>query len=176
MPHITTSTAAPMIAFFGIAVLFAMVMAIGVVFVLASRRRLHSRPDFTATAKRLLTQRELRFFELLDAALGGAPVHICPQASIDGFISFGGDRGFAERQRYKARRPDFVIIDAKSDVLLVVELDDPSHDRKKEEDAARDRMIAMAGIPTLRVPKGGLPSAAALKAMIKSTQPRIAIR
>ena len=50
---------------------------------------------------------------------------------------------------------DFVLYDLrKNDVLLVIELDDPSHlkERAQQRDRAKDSILNDAGIPILRIP------------------------
>jgi very-short-patch-repair endonuclease len=63
-------------------------------------------------------------------------------------------------------------MDQKGDAVLVVEIDDASHRGREEKDAARDDVVLMAGIATLRVPGGRLPSSAQLKSMLADTCPR----
>ncbi|WP_137009783.1 DUF2726 domain-containing protein [Aquitalea aquatilis] len=47
---------------------------------------------------------------------------------------------------------DFVICRADFSVVVVVELDDPSHDSKKDRDADRDKTLRDAGHEVLRLP------------------------
>lgn len=119
---------------------------------------------------RLLSARELQFMALLEDALGAAPVHICPQCSIDEFIKFTGPDAFATRAIYRARRSDFTLIDSKASVLLAIEVDDASHDKMADKDAARDAVLKQAGIPTLRIPKGRLPDLYSLKRSLRDAR------
>jgi hypothetical protein len=128
--------------------------------------------DFTVKRRQFLTPREVDAFKLLAPIASAANLHVCPQASMDSFLKFEGEGGFRERGRYKARRSDFVLMDQKGDAVLVVEIDDASHRGREEKDAARDDVVLMAGIATLRVPGGRLPSSAQLKSMLADTCPR----
>jgi very-short-patch-repair endonuclease len=63
----------------------------------------------------------------------------------------------AALNRINQKHVDFVICTANEHALVgVVELDDLSHDRKdrSDRDAFVDQVLAMAGIPLLRVPAG----------------------
>ena len=149
------------------------VVAVAVIVLLSRRDGGAASAAWRAEARPLLSPRELEFMGRLMNALDDLPVHVCPQASIDEFVRFTGSDAFAQRGRYRARRSDFVLIDERARVVLAIEIDDASHDRKRDQDAARDAVLASAGIPTLRLPKGQLPSTAALRVKLRATQPSL---
>lgn len=138
----------------------------------AMRGRAGPAKDFTVRRRQFLTPREVDAFRLLSPIAASANLHLCPQASMDSFLKFEGEGGFRERGRYKARRSDFVLMDQKGDAVLVVEIDDASHRGREDKDAARDGVVLMAGISTLRVPGGRLPSPAEMRSMLQETCPR----
>lgn len=155
--------------FVGLIVLLAVVLVV----IRFARGAPRTTAGSTAHAKPLLSARELDFMRTLDAALGDAAVHVCPQASIDEFVRFTGPEAFAARGRYRARRSDFVLMDRAARVILAIEVDDPSHDAKRDADRHRDATLTQAGIPTLRIPKGRLPDAAALRSRLRELSPEI---
>jgi hypothetical protein len=102
------------------------------------------------TLKLPLTKSEVRFFRMLENA---APdFYIFPQVGMAAFLEPPPGK---ERMRYFAKisqkRVDFLLCDADIKPVLIVELDDWSHDGQQERDALRDAMPASAGVPTLRV-------------------------
>ena len=54
------------------------------------------------------------------------------------------------RGRFNRKVTDFVILNQKLDVVVIIELDDPSHLSKQQEDKFRDRMLQEAGYRVLR--------------------------
>ena len=129
--------------------------------------------DFTVRRRQFLTPREVEAFRLLVPIAAGADLHVCPQASMDSFLKFDGEGGFRERGRYKARRSDFAFMDRSGNVVLVVEIDDASHRGRERHDVARDAVVTMAGIPTVRVPGGRLPHVGEMQRMLGQALPRI---
>lgn len=147
----------------------------------ATNRGSSKRPTYSVRARRFLTDREIEFMRRLDQALGDAAVHICPQVSFDSILQAIGDDASGReslRARYKQKRVDFALMDAKAAVILIVEVDDSTHDGRmaQEKDAFRDDLMASAGIPTLRIPKGPLPTVAFLTAQLRTLHPELRIR
>ncbi len=54
------------------------------------------------------------------------------------------------RGRFNRKVTDFVILNQKLDVVVIIELDDPSHLSKQQEDKFRDQMLQEAGYRVLR--------------------------
>jgi len=60
-------------------------------------------------------------------------------------------KDFGTRQTFNRKIVDFVILDTKLDVRLIIELDDSSHKYKREKDKKRDQMLQSAGYRTIRL-------------------------
>lgn len=56
----------------------------------------------------------------------------------------------ADRNRFDRKYADFVICSKRLTPVLIIELDDRSHDRRAHQDAERDAMLGNAGYRTLR--------------------------
>jgi very-short-patch-repair endonuclease len=96
-------------------------------------------------ARELLTGREqAMYFRLLEAL----PDHV-----ILAQVSFGAmltAKGVAARNTFDRKIADFVVCSKAFQTEAVIELDDSSHRNKAENDAARDAVLAVAGIRTIR--------------------------
>ena len=107
----------------------------------------------------MLTKHEMVMLDRLEQALEkvGQPLAICPQVAMSAIIDVesdlkNGDR-MSARNRIDRKVCDFVIIDRGSNPLIVIELDDWSHDNKQDNDRQRDQWLRDAGIHTLRYRK-----------------------
>ncbi|PUA99145.1 very-short-patch-repair endonuclease [Acidovorax sp. 107] len=95
--------------------------------------------------KRLLTQREEAMYNRLTTSL--------PESKILAQVSFGAllsAKSRATRNSFDRKIADFVVCDKSLQVLAVIELDDDSHKKKTEEDAARDALLTNAGYRVIR--------------------------
>ena len=54
------------------------------------------------------------------------------------------------RNQFNRKVTDFVLLDKNCNVVAIIELDDPSHLGKEQEDATRDAMLEEAGYRVLR--------------------------
>lgn len=100
-------------------------------------------------ARSLLTDNELEFFYRITKAIPGYLVF--PQVSLQALIepsSRNSETAEADRLRVAQQRADYVVCDPSGAVIAVIELDDQTHERKK--DAIRDKRLRQAGIATLR--------------------------
>lgn len=102
--------------------------------------------------KRIMTEAEWKMIKIIERHYPNT--YIMAQVSFDGIIQAYSE-GFSERQSIRARfsqkRADFVLIDRNTGaVVVIIELDDRSHNAEK--DAERDAMTRMAGYKTIRVP------------------------
>lgn len=107
------------------------------------------------SAKPLLTPSELDCYRKLTFALQPDFVVLAQVSMGQLFRTSGGTRWQNEKLFYNTvanKAIDFVICRADLSVLVVVELDDPSHNRKKHKDAERDRILRLAGYEVLRLP------------------------
>lgn len=95
--------------------------------------------------KRLLTQREEAMYNRLTTSL--------PDSKILAQVSFGAllsARSRATRNSFDRKIADFVVCDKSLQVQAVIELDDDSHKKKTQEDAARDALLTSAGYRVIR--------------------------
>jgi len=113
-------------------------------------------------ARALMTDNELEFFYRLSRAL---PQHlIFPQVSLQALVeAASSDKKTAEadRLRIAQQRADYVICDPAGAIVAVIELDDRTHDSKK--DAVRDLRLKQAGIRTVRYLSKRRPSIADIR-------------
>jgi hypothetical protein len=113
-------------------------------------------------ARTLMTENELEFFYRLSKAL---PQHlIFPQVSLQAlFEAASSDKRTAEadRLRIAQQRADYVVCNPAGAVVAVIELDDRTHERKR--DAIRDARLKQAGIRTVRYESKARPSLAAIQ-------------
>jgi len=113
-------------------------------------------------ARTLLTGNEREFFGRLNRAVGN-DFRVLPQVAMGALLEpragEGSQQYWAIRRLFSQKIVDFVICSPSLDrPLLVVELDDKSHDKKRDKDAARDALMLEAGIPTLRWDSRNKPS------------------
>lgn len=86
-------------------------------------------------------------------------LHVCPQVRLADLLSIRSMEA-GERQgalnRVACKSVDFVVIDTVGRALLVVELDDRSHERadRRERDRLVDAVLGQCGIPVRRVRPG----------------------
>ena len=116
--------------------------------------------------KPLLSGSERNFLDVLGEAVPEYRIfsQVCMGALIDPPGYYHGIQRVQARKAYASKIVDYVVYDtAANKVVCLVELDDYSHDNKKEEDAARDAMAAEAGYVTVRADGRWLPSQAALR-------------
>lgn len=121
----------------------------------------------------LFTEAEARFWRVLRDAV--------PEMAVFGKVRLEdvivvrsglskSDRATA-RNRIKSRHLDFVLVDPKSArVLVVVELDDASHNsaRARAADAFKDRALEAAGVPLVRVRASGSYDAVEVAALVRT--------
>lgn len=114
-------------------------------------RRAHRLP---VVPKPVLTKAEVAFYRRLvraAAQIGG--IDVFPQVAMGAIMD--AERGLeagtrqSVRNRFDRKIVDFVIVDDDANVLLLVELDDRTHDAAK--DRLRDEITAAAGYSTMRI-------------------------
>ena len=102
-------------------------------------------------ARSVLTEAERHFYARLRAAIPQFAV-LC-QVQISQFIEVDDRRRHpGVRNRYDRLSADFVVCAEDFRPLLVVELDDSTHDRSvhRARDAKKDAVLAAAGVPVIR--------------------------
>jgi hypothetical protein len=116
-------------------------------------------------ARRLLTDNELEFFGRLTRAL---PDHcIFPQVSMTALLeasSADKKQAHSDRLRIAQQRADYVVCDTSCNVVAVVELDDRTHSRAKDE--TRDGRLKQGGIRTVRFQSRDKPTVDTIRATV----------
>ncbi len=118
----------------------------------------------------ILSPAETDFLPVLDAAI--PECRIFTQVAMSALISTrkGVDRSraFRVRGRFDRKRIDFLACTREGQALVVIELDDSSHDggTAKARDARRDAMLLAVGYPTVRISNRPWPTAAQVRAAV----------
>ena len=116
-------------------------------------------------SRKLMTDNENEFFGRLVAAL---PDHyIFPQVAMSALIettSSDKKKAHSDRLRIAQQRVDYVVCNRSCEVLAVVELDDRTHSRAKDD--LRDARLEQAGIRTVRFQARNKPKVDAIRSMI----------
>ena len=106
----------------------------------------------------LLTPAELKFYEALRPLVAGH-WHLFSKVRMEDILEvkpgLEKKEAYGYRSRIKSRHIDFVLCDKGSlEVLMCIELDDSSHQRKaqQEADKFKNEAMAAAGITLTRVP------------------------
>ena len=143
-------------------------VAVGLLLVWAAVRAKKPRLPYRATAY-LLTRTEREVFERLRVA--------CPDCHVFGQVQYSRllevTAGRAEYHRWLNQvirlSCDLVVCDGRFRPLLVIEIDDPSHELPERQDADRrkEAACAAANLPLARWPTDELPSEAELKAAVR---------
>jgi len=109
-------------------------------------KRWFEKADFNYRAKRIMTSNEMEFFQrLLRANPDG---YVFPQVAFSALLEPSSRNKWAAFKYISQKRVDYAIYNNKLELLCIVELDDRTHNPKK--DAQRDAAFASAGIVTLR--------------------------
>lgn len=115
--------------------------------------------------RKFMTDNEEEFFGRLVVAL---PDHyIFPQVAMSALLdTASSDKRTAHGDRLKIaqQRVDYVICTRRCEVVAVVELDDKTHSRAKDE--LRDARLEQAGIRTVRFQARNKPKVDVIRAMI----------
>lgn len=102
----------------------------------------------------VLTKAEIAFYHRLVRVLGRiGGVDVFPQVAMGAIMdvqkNLDQNVRMSIRNRFDRKIIDFVVVDAETRVLLIVELDDSTHESAK--DRARDEITAAAGHRTMRI-------------------------
>lgn len=127
------------------------VVAVVVLAVLEGAARRSDRRAWPVYARPILSEAERSFYARLCAAIPDRRV-LC-QVQIGQFVEVKDVRSRVEvRNRYDRLTADFVVCSEDFRVVVVVELDDSSHDRpvQRARDAKKDAVLAAAGVPVVR--------------------------
>lgn len=104
-------------------------------------------------SRAVMTPNEKEFFGRLKSAL--PDFEVIPQVAMSALLDVSlpemHPQYWQMRKQFSQKTVDYVICKKGTmDVVTVVELDDRTHDTKQDKDAARDKMLADAGIKTVR--------------------------
>ena len=105
-------------------------------------------------AKKILSNAELSFYHCLKNNLDDKHVIFC-KVRLEDIINIkkGIENYNTERNRIKSKHLDFVICDSQSlEIQRIIELDDSSHEYKKEADEFKDSALKEAGLIIVRCP------------------------
>ena len=111
-------------------------------------------------SKKVITAFESKMFFRLKEAF--PQHHVLAQVAFSALIT---NSNLKIRARFNRKVTDFVLLDKRLNVVMIIELDDPSHIGKEVEDAQRDAMLYEAGyrvkryieIPTVETLKKDIP-------------------
>lgn len=119
----------------------------------------------TYRRRKFMTDNEEEFFGRLVVAL---PDHyIFPQVAMSALLDpTSSDRrtAYGDRLRIAQQRVDYVVCTRRCEVVAVVELDDKTHSRAKDE--LRDARLAQADIRTIRFQARNKPKVETIRTMI----------
>jgi hypothetical protein len=112
----------------------------------------------------LMTDMERRTIGYIEAVIPSARVHA--QVSMGALMKpkSGLDRSTWQTtfNRFSSKRVDFVVEDrASGRIMMLIELDDRSHDAAKDRD--RDKLTGRAGYITVRLPASERPTAESVR-------------
>lgn len=131
-------------------------------------------PGAQFKAKAMLTPNELEFLTRLETAV--PECRFCPQvamgALLEPAVSKSDRSAYASlRGKISQKYVDYVMQDKKTGAILaIIELDDRTHDKKKDKDAARDAMLASVGYRTVRWDARAKPDLSAIRSELLSQE------
>jgi hypothetical protein len=120
-------------------------------------------------SREIMTPNEKEFYARLKGALPAYDV--VPQVAMSALLDVSLPEMHPEywklRKEFSQKTVDYVVCrKGTMDVVAVVELDDRTHDTKQDKDAARDAMLAQAGVQTIRWDSRAKPSPAEILAKV----------
>lgn len=115
------------------------------------------------TSKPLMTDNEKEFYFRLKSSL--PEYHVFSQVALGAILLPNYRQNTSQfnsvRATFAQKIADYVICDGSLNVIAVIELDDKTHDKKK--DVERDRMISQAGYKVLRWDSKNKPTSLEIK-------------
>lgn len=125
---------------------------------------------------KVLTDTEAKFFRQLESVL--TDEWIFPQVAMSALIkpTGRGKQYWSSFGKIAQKRVDFAICRKDLSLIAIVELDDPSHDRREDEDVQRDAYLKSAGIRTVRFDVRKWPDDATIRAKLYPSMGRAAPR
>ncbi len=152
------------------------IISVFAIIVLIALIRVATKSRFPYVEQAIMTPAELRFFKTLrwcipkDCYLSVKP-RLGDIVDVEAKTK-GRDRGWKGRfgAQIWAKHIDFVIFDVNTaEVYLCIELDDSSHNTReaKERDAFKNKVLAAADLPLVRIPVQGRYTKAGIEKQIK---------
>jgi len=114
-----------------------------VLIILCAQQYLRTKKKFYP--KRIITAYECRMYVRLKEAF--PQYHVLAQVAFSALIT---SHNLKIRNQFNRKVTDFVLLNESLQVLVIIELDDPTHLYKVEEDKFRDYMRHEAGYRVLR--------------------------
>lgn len=114
-----------------------------VLIILCAQQYLRTKKKFYP--KRIITAYECRMYVRLKEAF--PQYHVLAQVAFSALIT---SHNLKIRNQFNRKVTDFVLLNESLQVLVIIELDDPTHLYKVEEDKFRDYMLHEAGYRVLR--------------------------
>ena len=114
-----------------------------VLIILCAQQYLRTKKKFYP--KRIITAYECRMYVRLKEAF--PQYHVLAQVAFNALIT---SHNLKIRNQFNRKVTDFVLLNESLQVLVIIELDDPTHLYKVEEDKFRDHMLHEAGYRVLR--------------------------
>jgi hypothetical protein len=126
-------------------------------------------------SRAVMTPNEKEFYTRLKGAL--PDFEVIPQVAMSALLDVSLPEMHPDywkmRKEFSQKTVDYVVCRKDSmDVVLVVELDDRTHDVKQDKDAARDAMLAKAGVKTIRWDSRAKPSHGDIRAKVAAVTKR----
>ena len=114
-----------------------------VLIILCAQQYLKTKKKFYP--KRIITAYECRMYVRLKEAF--PQYHVLAQVAFSALIT---SHNLKIRNQFNRKVTDFVLLNESLQVLVIIELDDPTHLYKVEEDKFRDHILHEAGYRVLR--------------------------
>ena len=136
-------------------VIFALMVLAMLPMLFFGEKKIVSLPKFKL--KQIMTKNEIEFFQRLRKSL--PEYEIFPQVAIGALldpVSANKSELIKNRNRINQKRIDYAIYSKDFELICIVELDDRTHDSKK--DIERDRYFRSAGVRTIRWQSNNKPS------------------
>ncbi|MCS0659991.1 DUF2726 domain-containing protein [Massilia terrae] len=121
-------------------------------------------------ARKLLTDNEMEFFGRIIHAL--PEYYVFPQVAMSALLepaSREKKQASSDHLRIAQQRVDYLICDERCNIVAVLELDDRTHSRAKDE--VRDSRLEQAGIRTIRFQSRNKPTVEAIRAAVMLPSP-----
>lgn len=160
-----------------LAVTAALVVVVAIALMAYAMSRRSGEPRLPVFATPILTRSEIAFHRKLVAAarrIGGVDVfaQVAMGAVMDADKSLDQNTRRSVRNRFDRKIIDFVIVDAQTNVLLLVELDDSTHEAQRDRD--RDAITRAAGHATMRIRGKAAKDDAEIERMVRAHLGQIA--